>query len=53
MGYADLSDADLVLLAVEFIGRGHEIPQEVCVRLGAELIADITFPEIPHEPPVY
>lgn len=45
MAYADMDPADLILLAVEFVGRGGTIPDEIAAALGPDLISDIQHPE--------
>lgn len=45
MAYTDIATEDLILLAVEFVGRGLEIPNGIAVALGPELVADIQNPE--------
>lgn len=43
--YSDLLLEDNILLAVEFVGRGQDIPQEIKDILGPSLLEEIQNPE--------
>jgi hypothetical protein len=45
MDYADLSVSEQIVLSVEFLGRGLDIPLELQTLLGPELLGDILHPE--------
>ncbi len=44
MPYSDMHEDDLIFLAVEFVGRGQDIPADI-----ANLCSDIMHPEGPDE----
>lgn len=44
--YANLAAEDMILLAAEFIGRGHAVPREIADALGHDIMQDICTPEI-------
>lgn len=46
MTYADLTTTELILLAVEFVGRGVPIPAQIQEAIGSDLVKEITSPEI-------
>ena len=50
MAYTEMAIEDQILLAIEFIGRGLEIPQEIRANLDPDLLLDIQHPEITSEP---
>lgn len=45
MTYAELSVEELIILSMEFIGRGLSIPDEIKAILEPDLIRDIENPE--------
>lgn len=45
MTYSDLLPEEVILLAVEFVGRGLEVPQEIREYLGPGLMREIEHPE--------
>lgn len=45
MPYHELPVEDQILLAIEFVGRGHPIPEQLRVSLGADLIREIENPD--------
>ena len=51
MAYSELPLEDLILMAAEFVGRGHSIPQEIRATLGPDLMADIENPETTSDTP--
>jgi len=44
VSYSDLSQDDLVLLAIQYTALGTDIPAEIVEILGEELIQEITNP---------
>jgi hypothetical protein len=48
MPYCDLSVSEQILLSVEYLGRGLDIPLELQACLGPELVEEILHPENIH-----
>jgi predicted dinucleotide-binding enzyme len=44
MSYSELSQDDVVLLAIKFVAVGGEVPSEIVTILGEDLIAEISNP---------
>lgn len=49
MSYAELPTEDLIILAVEFVGRDVPIPHEIAAKLGHDLVSEIQNPGARHE----
>lgn len=49
MTYAELSTEELIILAVEFVGRGVPIPHDIQAKLGEDIILEIENPGVQHE----
>jgi hypothetical protein len=45
MNYSDLTVSEQILLSVEFLGRGLDIPLDLKTCLGSELLEEISNPE--------
>lgn len=45
MDYHALPVEDQILLAIEFVGRGHPIPEQLRLTLGVDLIREIENPD--------
>jgi hypothetical protein len=46
MAYATMDPTALILLAVEFIGRGHPVPSDMADFIDPDVLADLNTPEV-------
>ena len=53
MSYSDMTIEELIVLSIEFIGRGQVIPKEIQDQLDPVLLRDIQNPENTHDTQEY